>query len=302
MLRTILVPLDGSQFAEAALPLAKTLATLAGARLTLLSLHDARPDLPHGLDVPATEGETLALRSAAHDYLAETAQRLTLSSSLEIHTEVADADPAHGLVEAADRIAPDLVIMATHGRGPMSRFWLGSVTDYFIRHGLTPTLLVRPGRLDPPSTIRRILVALDLSEESAKIFDPVALVARAFSAEVVLYHVVEPLVGMVDGALPFPIPVVPGALDRAKTEANLRMEELARTAAGRGLTPTVKVVTGVGAAASLLEEARQGYDLVALTTHGAGGVRRLILGSVADKVIRGGDLPVLVYRGDGRPA
>ncbi|MEZ4588979.1 MAG: universal stress protein [Gemmatimonadales bacterium] len=302
MIRSILVPLDGSKFAEAALPLATALADRTKAKLRLLTVHEPRPDLPAGLDAPAVEGENVELRSAAQAYLSETADRLGQPGGAPPRAELIDGAPGPGLVEAVGRFRPDLVVMATHGRGPMSRFWLGSVADHFIRHGTTPVLLVRPGKAEPPSAVRKVLAAVDLSDESARILDAAGALARAFEAELVLYHVVEPLVGMVDGALPFPMPVAPGSLDRAKDEANRRMAELGRLAAERGLTAEVRVVTGVGAAASILEEAREGYDLIAMTTHGAGGVRRLLLGSVADKVIRASELPVLVFRGETPPA
>jgi len=302
MIRSILVPLDGSKFAEAALPLATALAERTKAKLRLLTLHEPRPDLAAGLDTPAVEGESLEIRSAAQEYLTETAGRLGQPGGAEPRVELIDAAAGPGLVDAVSRLGPDLVVMATHGRGPMSRFWLGSVADHFIRHGTTPALLVRPGKSEPPASVRKILAALDLSDESARILDTAGAVARAFEAELVLFHVVEPLVGMVDGALPFPMPVAPGSLDRAKDDANRRMAELGRLAADRGLPASVRVVTGVGAAASILEEAREGYDLIAMTTHGAGGVRRLLLGSVADKVIRASELPVLVLRGEPTPA
>lgn len=298
MFRSILVPLDGSRFAELALPFAVALAGRAKARLRLLAVHEPRADIFPGLDVPAIDAENVEIRSATLTYLAETAQRLGQVGGGPVATEVVDGIAGPGLVDAVQRLAPDLVVMCTHGRGPMSRFWLGSVADHFLRHANTPLLLVRPhaGEPAPEPRLERMLVALDLSEHSAAILEPAANLAAAWKAELRLFHVVEPMVGIVDGALPFPIPVDASALESRRADAAKRLAELAEPLQARGLKVSTEVIVGVGAPQTVLEEAAT-YDLVAMTTHGEGGFRRLLVGSVADKVIRGSEHPVLVVRG-----
>jgi nucleotide-binding universal stress UspA family protein len=157
---------------------------------------------------------------------------------------------------------------------------------------------VRPhdGAAAPEPRIGRVLVPLDLSEYSTAVLDPAAAIAEAWSAELVLYHVVEPMVGIVDGALPFPIPVDASALESRKKQAEQRLAELAEPLRTRGLVVSTRVTVGVSAPQTILDEA-PGYDLIAMTTHGERGFRRLIVGSVADKVIRASEPPVLVMRG-----
>jgi nucleotide-binding universal stress UspA family protein len=299
VIRSILVPLDGSRFAEQALPLAVTVARRTGARLRLVSAHEPRPDLTPGLDAPAVEAHNLEIRSATQAYLAEVAGRLEPIGGEPVACEVTDGPAGPSVAAAVTRLHPDLVVMCTHGRGPLSRFWLGSVADHLIRHLSVPLLLVRPPSAgEPPEpAIRRVLVALDLSTESAAMLAVVGPLARALGADLTLLHVVEPIVGIVDGALPFPIPIDSGVIDRRKVEAGRKMAELAEGLAGGGTAVETRVVVGVGAATTILDEAASGsHDLIAMTTHGAGGVRRLLVGSVADKVIRATERPVLVLR------
>lgn len=301
MIRTILVPLDGSRFAETALPLARELARRTQANLRLVSAHEPRPDITPGLDAPALEAQNLEIRNATQAYLTEVAAGL--AGVAAVSTEVVDGAAGPAVTNAVQRIQPDLVVMSTHGRGPLSRFWLGSVADHLIRHVTVPVLLVRPpgaGQPAPEPAVHRMLVALDLSEESRAIVRAAAPLARAFGASVTLLHVVEPIVGIVDGALPFPIPVDASMLDTRKRDAEDRLARVADALRAEGLSVSTRVFVGVGAAPTILEEqAKGGHDLIAMTTHGAGGVRRFLVGSVADKVIRGTVHPVLVLRAPG---
>ncbi len=303
MIRTILVPLDGSQFAESALPLAQAIAQGTGANLRLLTAHQPRPDLSPGLDQPLLDARNLEVRNAIQAYLAETARRITGVTA--VSTAVVDcpaAGPAVAVTEAVERERPDLVVMCTHGRGPLSRFWLGSVADHLLRHVTVPLLLVRPAGEGAvaATSIRRIMVALDLSGESRAVIAPAADLARALGAAIQLLHVVEPAVGIVDGALPFPVPADATQLERRKQEAEARLAPLGAQLESEGISASTRVLVGVGAATTILEErVIGGHDLIAMTTHGAGGVRRMVLGSVADKVIRGAECPVLVLRAPG---
>lgn len=303
MIRTILVLLDGSQFAETAIPLAQALAQRTGANLRLLTAHQPRPDISPGLDQPLLDAQNLDVRNAIQAYLTETAGRIEGVGA--VSTAVVDspaAGPAVAVADAVERDRPDLVVLSTHGRGPLSRFWLGSVADHLLRNVTVPLLLVRPttSGTRAEGSIRRIMVALDLSDESRAVIAPAADVARALGAAVQLLHVVEPAVGIVDGALPFPVPADASQLERRKQEAEARLAPLVAHLEAEGVTASARVLVGVGAATTILEEqVIGGHGLIAMTTHGTGGVRRLVLGSVADKVIRGAECPVLVLRAPG---
>ena len=101
------------------------------------------------------------------------------------------------------------------------------------------------------------------------------------------YHAPEPG--------PLPIGVALAHEERHAAEAQKYLEALAKRHSSPGLAVRTRLVRGRHTALAIIEEAASGHDLVALTTHGRGGIKRLLLGSVADKVVRGAPIPVLVY-------
>jgi len=301
MFRDILVPLDGSRFAEAALPLASRLARLSKARLHLLLAHQPTPVLVGMGDMlppPPELDEDRRQRERA--YLIERTAALRHAGGFPVGFREALGAPGPEICEEASRLDADLIVMATHGRGTFQRIWLGSVADYVVRHLSAPILLVPPGPPDQPArneNIQHILVALDLSKDAEAILDPVTVVARLTGAQVTLLHIVEVLFAV--GKLTTPAPVVSDSalLETSQSEAERQLEHIAERLRQRGLRVSTRAITGVNAAGGLLDAMNEeGYDLVALTTHGRGGLRRLLLGSVADQVIRGSAKPVLVLR------
>lgn len=300
MLGTVLVPLDGSGFAEAALPIAKQLVTRSGGRLCLITA-----DLPNPIG-DSTGELARALASMGDEcrrddemYLVRTAAMLG---------NVGDGPVRHGLVEGpageaicreAERIGAGMIVMATHGRSALERVWLGSVADHVIRHAARPVLLVRPRRLGmvfPPAPIRNILVPLDPSAFSEAILESALRVAQLMGATITLLTVVTPQFGLAEPELPPPVPQHPAIVARRSDEAHARLERLARLYRAVGLPVRTRVATASTPAAGILavlEESR--FDMVALATHGAEGLRRLVTGSVADRVLRGSEKPMLVY-------
>lgn len=296
-LQSILVPLDGSRFAEAALPLATIIARHSGARLRLVLVHA-------GASGPGTTAaeEAVTVQEREREYLNVTAGRLDPGGSLVTDVHLREGTPGPVLVADVEKHKDDLVVMATHGRGALSRFWLGSVADYLVRHLHQPALLVRPGADAPTfgsTRLEEILLPLDPSTTSEQVIDPVLSIVEP-AARITLVHVVEPVLGISEPALPFPMPMDPKLVEELRTMAQARLDRVAGHLRERGVTVTSRVLTGMGAAAMILEEAARGrYDLIAMTTHGEGGLRRMLLGSVADKVIRGAEIPVLVMRPGG---
>jgi len=301
MIATILVPLDGSLFAEAALPSARWIASRTGARLHLFL---ARQPVPVFVGV----GEVLTGAPSRHmesmdperDYLVDTAMRLGLVGGGPVETSLGGAPTGAEIVEAAARIGVDLIVMARHGRGALGRLWLGSVADHVVRHASVPILLIHPQEPDTPRQepeIRGILVPLDLSAVSRTILDSVVEFAQLAKAPVTLLYVVERLYQTLGPGVPYPIPQVPGIAELQRANAERLLGEAASVLRERGIAVSTRVVIATHAAAGVLDTlAEPGHDLVALATHGAGGVRRLVLGSVADQVIRGASKPVLVVR------
>lgn len=295
ILRTILVPLDGSNLSEQALPLAQRLAAATGAGLELVRVH--RTATAWEVYTDAMAGGLAPVPDATPEeagYLDEWASQAR-AAGLEVSTSLLDGDVAPAIARRARAVA-DLVIMTTHGRGPVSRFWLGSVADELLRTLDRPILLIRPtmeasaiaGR--PP--FRRVLIPLDTSEGSAIAIEA-AIALGSAETEYVLLHVVDVPVPTV--AVPIPM----GAeAEPAEVQASRVAERLEGIAAGlraRGLKVRTRVEIGGGAAKGILDVAeRETPDLIAMATHGPRRVERMLLGSVADKIVRASEEPVLV--------
>jgi nucleotide-binding universal stress UspA family protein len=285
MFRTILVPLDGTRFAESALPMASRLARGETSRLHLVLAHQLVPALV-GMGefaLPLTNINE-DQRSEEISYLANTAADLALAGVGPVEYREAEGPAGPAICEEAIRLGADLVVMTTHGRGGVGRLWHGSVADYVVRHLTIPVLLVHP---DHPKTrsadsaLRGILVALDLSEDSEAILEPVETLARITHAPVTLIHVImEPVLEVwKDG------------------EVARRLDGIADRLRQRGLVVSTRIATGINPALTLRDALRESrFDMMAMTTHGAGGLRRFWMGSIADTVVRSAAKPVLVLR------
>jgi nucleotide-binding universal stress UspA family protein len=147
-LGTILVPVDGSALAEAALPRALELAKVSGARVLLLRAAQA-PTVP-GVD--PTEAQARVVREA-EAYLAQLQARLTREGGVKVETSVWYGPAAHAIVEAAQLHRADEIVMTTHGRSGLGRLLLGSVAESVLRGTTTPILLLRAEGAppEPPS-------------------------------------------------------------------------------------------------------------------------------------------------------
>ena len=296
MFGRILVPLDGSRFAESVLPLARSLARSARARLDLVLVHETMPAW-------GGDGEPVDLLEDRFDreqaYLAEVTDLINPDRDITVGWTLLRGRPAEALERHVASVDADLVVMATHGRGVLSRLWLGSVADHLARHLATPVLLLRP---DPDFTwadpqaprMRSVLVALDGSAAGTAIIPQATVLARLLRAHLLLAHVVEPVPGT--GGVPVPYPVSYDARLVAARPANAPgwLDDEADAMRSSGLSVSSRVVVGAPVARTLLEvAAEQRVDVIACAPHG-GGMRRLVLGSVADKLVRGSRVPVLM--------
>ncbi len=297
MFQSIMVPLDGSAFGEQVLPLAAGLARRAGARLELVHVHAGlESGTEEGVLVPVAamdrwDGE---VQEAERLYLSDAAARIAEREDLSPHVALASGRIVDALEAHAGGIGADLVVMSTHGRGGLARAWLGSVADGLMRRLPVPLLLLKPQEAgpiavgDPP--FGHVLIPLDGSRASETVLDPALDVARACGAQVRLLVVVAT----------WRTPTQAGeavGMDGSRESAEAYLARARAVVAQRGLLVEARVVVHMSPAAGILEEAAtHGCDLIALATHGRGGAARLLLGSVADKVVRGSPMPVLVQR------
>jgi nucleotide-binding universal stress UspA family protein len=292
--RTILVPLDGSEFAEHALPTAAHLATAAKAPLLLARVHD----------LASRDGASWGdfFRNEEQAYLERTAARASPAQPIAVETALLEGDVVEAIRVSAEQRAPCLIVMSTNGRTGLSRAWLGSVADGVVRNSAQPVLMLRPNASPPASIaskIGRVLVALDGSSFAEQVVRHAAQLALLLPASMTLFRVIErPYALMAE---------LPDGLDAVTAEGlkedseQTAMDYLEKIAAGvRRDHPAIDVRTEVrvasSAAPAIVERSCTGERaLVALATRGR-GVSRLLIGSVADKVIRAAGEGVLVIR------
>lgn len=291
MFERIMVPVDGSAFAEFALAPAAAIARRTGGHVDLVTVRDAAEAAP--------EEERSAWIGRYQDLLVE---QLTELWGRPPCRHVLRGPTVPALLAYARERDAGLIVLASHGRGPLSRFWLGSTADGIIRQASAPVLVMRPPEgeeadLGEEPTIRNVVLAVDGSERAETALCPALEIARAFGARLTLLHVVET-------PLELGSPYIPHAARHAEEETTRQVEEaesymalLAERAKEAGPRVETAVRVDQGAARGILRFLRkEGGDLVAIATHARGGVPRLVLGSVADKVLRATETPLLIVR------
>ena len=296
MYKTILAPLDASKFCEEALSASVSVARRARAELCLATVEIASAFFPESYN------EAVA-RSAAGAYLERIATDVHEASGLEAKTEVVTGEVAEALERLRETVGADLVVMATHGRGPLSRAWLGSTTDALLRTTEVPLLLVRPkgdnGEIDLGEGVdfARILITSDGSPTSEAILEPTIALGKLFGASYHVIRVVEYPRSVPSAYLPDIAEENRKYLETATAIAERETHDLVERLRAKDLNVEGSTVVSAHVPEGILATATEGdFDLIAVATHGRGGVRRMVLGSVADKVIRGTDLPVLTVR------
>lgn len=311
MYRNILVPVDGSPFGETALPLALSLARRAGAILHLV--HVMPPIGTIYSEAPLYIDSSLERELFEHQrernqaYLDRLARKLGALAPVVVKPALLAGDIPLLVRNHAAEIGADVVVMTTHARGPLGRFWLGSVADDLVRKLPMPLLLVRPGEtvtsFEPEPILRHILIPLDGEPLAEQILERAIELGALMKADFTLLRVIKPV-------LPTPYTVEGVSMgqmaqalieetNRIQTqiasEAKEYLENVATGLRERGLKVETRVEVEEKPALAILHHAAE-TELIALCTHGRQGLSRLFLGSVADKVIRGGHLPVLVFR------
>jgi nucleotide-binding universal stress UspA family protein len=309
MYRSIMVPLDGSAFGEYALPLALSIARRAGATVNLV--HVCTPLGPNvfggALDAPVLGQSRLAqMREPASAYLDQLATCLSERWEVVITATVLEG-PAVDTLRAHALASADLVVLTTHGRGPLSRFWLGSVADRLVRELPMPILLARPHEepLDlleevHEQAFQHMLIPLDGSTLAEGVLEPAVALGKLMQAEYTLLQTIEvPILGYAPAAQ------VAGLddqiLEQWRVEAQAYLDQVAEHMRAQGLHVQVSVMIGQAAPAILDYARNHAVDMIAMATHGRSGAVRMLLGSVADKVVRGAGAPVLLYRPCAEP-
>ncbi len=295
MFRHLLLPLDGSRLAEAAIPAAVYLAQKLGASVTLIHIieREAKGEI-HGERHLTTADEACA-------YLGEVAGRAFppgIQVDRHVHTVGTD-DLPQSILDHVEELAPDLIVMCTHGSGGLRDFIFGSMAQRVIGRGKTPVLLIRPqdGGQEAPFACRRLLAPLDGDPGHEQGLPVAAELARACGAElrlVFVVHTPETLSGQ--GAATRRL--LPGAmravLDLAQENAEQYLRRRVAALEAAGLTVQAETRRGDPTAVIVETAASHGSDLIVLGTHGKTGIDAFWAGSTGPKISVRSRLPLLL--------
>ncbi|HSJ08156.1 MAG TPA: universal stress protein [Longimicrobiales bacterium] len=306
MFRNIVVPLDGSTFSEHALPQAVDIARRSGARLHLVQVHEppTAQVYPDGLPVYDERWDG-SVRAQTEEYLRSVAHRAMEKAGVSPVTELLDGPVSGAIAAYAGEVEADLVVMTTHGRGGISRAWVGSVADALVRRAPVPLLLIRPKEQDIDWTstaeARHVLIALDGSELAEGILGPALRLGSLVGARFTLVRVVLPVPFVIGQHATGPAFDEAGAA-QSRLNAVAYLDRVAESLQARGADVAVDTVFHTVPALGILDyAATHAVDMIAMATHGRGGWSRVALGSVADKVMRGTMMPVMLYRPPAQP-
>ena len=308
MYTRILTPLDGSGVSEQVLPYAQSLAL--GLSLPLTLLYAIEPEL---LTIPRTLNPSLHVHDMvanrlgqAGRYAEPVAERLR-RDGLSVNIEIPQSEPAAAIVEEAAKDPGTLITMSSHGRSGLARWWMGSVTDKVLHLTNNPLLVIHatPGQqAEAESSFQRMTVPVDGSELAESILPHAVYLSAAMNLAIDLVQVnpsrddyyrslsVGPSeVARVTPSYEEYINIVDAEAEGYLAELKGRLTQQGAASVETHLMhgPPADTIADLAASAS--------NNLVAMTTHGRSGVGRMVLGSVAERVVRQSGDPVLLVRG-----
>lgn len=285
-IRTVLFATDHSEGAERALLYAERLAEREDADLHVLHVVQDESLLPlddFELD-PAEVAAELDLPPPPRRAAGE-------PQRLEVERRAPAA--ASGILSYAREAGADVIVIGTHGRRGVRRLVLGSVAEEVVRLSDRPVLVVGP-ESDPKAEIRRVLAPVDFSEHARRALLDARKVAALLEAELDVLHVIEEVTPP-DAYDLHAVPLATGEVQARSREALGRLLEETP-----GPEASVEVRIGYPAAVIADYAADSGAGLIVLASHGRTGLRRFLLGSVAERVLRHAPCPVLVVKSFGR--
>jgi nucleotide-binding universal stress UspA family protein len=287
----ILVPLDGSDLAERALPYAVALAEALRTSLVLVTAWQGT-DSELGVSFPKM---ALEIESKAREYYAQYLDRTKSGiATVPVETQVRGGDAGDEIIAAARETQARLLVIATHGRSGVGRWLYGSTAGRLLREAPAPVVAVGPRSLQGPHdgvSLRHVMVPLDGSPLAERAIPVARTIAKALGGRLTFVRAVNWAAMAYPYALPDAyVPQVDQELE-ASAKAYLRRQEEAVTD-----LPVEAYVVRAAAADGLMEFVeKQQVDLVVMTTHARAGLARAALGSVADRLLQG-HAPVLLVR------
>ncbi|MFL5758272.1 MAG: universal stress protein [Thermomicrobiales bacterium] len=299
----VLVPLDGSTNAEQAIPYGRAIAGKSG-QVTLLKV------LPKAEATRGLLGETAAAawevdetpNTELRTEMSETTAQSKLAA--ELHTATATGDPKAQIVKFAQDNGYDYIVMASRGRGAVGRFIYGSVADAVARTTPVPVLIVHPKENESRGdtvAIDRLVVPLDGSDLARAALPVATELGRRLKLPTLLVHAIDP--NFVATANPgteayYTADVYDQLVGELEDSAQKDLVAAAATLNEAGVEASWVVVNG-GAIDSIEQRLKDG-DVIIMTSHGRSGLKRWVMGSVSERLVRTGPAPVMLVPAPGR--
>lgn len=281
--RKILCPIDFSAGSEHAFRVAARLARDTGCELLLVHAWFLAP-IAAGGDMPLPADAIQGLIDDAERGLDELVPEARKLGVERVSAQLVSGQPWDRIVALAE--PEDLIVMGTHGRTGIKRLLLGSVAEKVVRTAPCSVLVARPD--GEPQAFEHLLVPVDFSEHSKRAVEQAGELARRSAARITLLHVIE-LPPIFRGTPPGDL--VRGVDAQAKTTLAIWADLVAPATAAR----IVRTGSAPGQILSVLQD-DPSFDLLVVGSHGRTGFQRLMLGSVAEKLVRFAPRPVLVAR------
>lgn len=294
MLQRVLVPIDGSPHAEAAIAYAESLLAPEGEMI----LHRVVPVpepvtalLPRTQSASREEVREWWHERARSDF--ELARRQVTIDAGRVRELVTEGDPATEIAKLAAEENVDLIAMATHGRGAIGQLVFGSVANRISRVTPVPILVVRPTDNTPRRpNYQRIVLPYDGSELATEAFPLAVALSKQLDLPI---HLIEAVYQPASAA---PDSVISGVLHAAQEAATRDLARASAQLQEMGVEPTWEVV--IGSPFQTISLATRPGDIVIVTSHGRTGVHRWLLGSVAEKLVQQATVPVILVPAKAR--
>ena len=277
MLEKIVVPLDGSKLAEAALPYAGELGAKTGSDIVLLTVlesEEAHELKNHYMYTKKIEELT--------KYYADKYHENRKGRAIEVMTVTRTGNPAEGIIDYTRMSGFPLIVMASHGRSGIGRWAVGSVADKVVKYSRwQPVMLIRAeeaySSIRDKHLLKKALVPLDGSAESEAIIPHVMEIAHSLQMEITFFQVVS-------------------GNNHIYSDAEAYLQRVCSQLKDNSVSVNYKVSVGA-VAENIIDLADEPtFDLVAMSTNNMNKDRLWTVGSVAQKVFLGGNTPLLLVK------
>jgi nucleotide-binding universal stress UspA family protein len=296
LFKHILLPLDGSQLAESAIPLANWFCQALHAKITLLHvIEKGAPTEIHGQ-------RHIASKMEAEEYLTRIAHKWFANcQDVEQHVHEEEVDRvANSIVQHSGELSPDLIILSAHGEGGVRDIVAGSIAQQVIALGEVPVLLLQPDKEGEVSVseIKKVLLPLDGEVDHETAFSAAIEMASLINASIHLVRVI-PTLSTLSGEQAVAGTFLPSTmnayLEISEDEVVEYLKQKLEAAEKESVSATAELRRG-DPAQEVVKSAEEFHaDLILLGTHGKSGINAFWAGSTAPKIVARTQIPILLF-------